>query len=876
VSLTFEHPEWLWLMLLAVPVVWVGVRWLTAMSRWRRVSAVLLRVALIALVTGMLAGMSSVRKSDAVAVIGVVDVSGSVRLFGQATGGADHGGTAIGGTKEFFAKAFANRGPEDLAGLVVFDGRALAVATPTRGDVTDRSLDVHVADGTDIGGALKYAAALIPPEAAGKLVLVSDGVQNAGDGVAAAKALGTDRGGTGGTKIDVVPVALSAASEVMVESVDAPPRAAAESAITVRVSLLATREATGTLSLLRNGEPLDINGAEPGSSRRLTLAPGRHVELIGVTLPAGQIHQFKAVWTPDEGMRPDGSVGPLADTRQENNAGEAFTYSSGKGSVLVVDGVNEGQGTTLSAMLKQAGIDVAVAPPEGIPDNLLAMQGYDLVILENVPADAVSEASQEALRDHVTRMGAGLVMVGGPDSLGAGGWKGSLIEPILPVRLDLPERLVQPDAAVVFVLDNSGSMGRPVASSVHTQQEIANEAAALAVRTLAKTDLIGVVVFNSQTSVLQPLKPNTDPKVTQERLLSIAPGGGTVMGPALEEAWRQLKGARAAVRHVVVLSDGRSMDWQALPGLAQRMKAEDGITVSTIGVGDEADTRTMGAIASNTGGKFYQVNNPSLLPRFFLKAIKVMRTPLIREGRFRPLVLPTASPLTSGMSEPPELRGLVLTQRRPEPTITYAMGTPTGEPLLAHWAAGLGQVAVFASDARADGWADEWIGWPGYRQMWTAVARSLARSGSSQRMELTTEVVGDELRLRLDAADKDGRPLDLLTVEASVMRPDRERARVSMSQTGPGVYEGGCGGADGKLHRDRLAPNSGGGAHAGDWRVVRRIRGWSSGELATNDGTAGADRERRRAAGAGRVAATGGEASLTGTACAPREARTPL
>lgn len=809
VGLTFEHPEWLWVLLLAGPAGWVAMRWFASMSRIRRISAVAFRVLLIALIAGMLAGASSVRRSAKLAVIGVVDVSGSVRMFGegQVTGGVGSGGGNGGGNgggigggasagaiqaaRLYFDKAFAGRGPEDLAGMVVFDGRALAVAMPTRGDVAGPSPDLKIADGTDIGAALRYAAAMIPPDAAGRLVLVSDGDQNAGDALAAAREIGgrRSRESAGMIPVDVVPVALNAGREVMVESVDAPPRAPAESAITVRVSLLATDAATGELSLLRNGDLVDINGAAAGTSRRLRLEPGRHIELISLQLPAGQVHQFKAVWTPDAGA--DGKAGPAADTRLENNIGEAFTYTPGKGSVLLVHAADAGQPeSTLAAVLKSAGVEVSVVPPEGLPDNLLALQAYDEVILENIPAEAVSEEAQRALSEHVRSMGAGLVMVGGPDSFGAGGWKGSALEPLLPVKLDLPERLVQPDAAVVLVLDNSGSMGRRVSASVYTQQEIANKAAALAVQTLAKTDLVGVVVFNTDTTVLVPLGLNTDAKTTAERIMSISPGGGTVMGPGLQQAWDQLKGVKAAVKHVIVMSDGRSMGSELLPAMAQRMKAEDGITVSTIGVGDDSDERTMGDIASNAGGKFYQVNNASLLPRFFLKAIRVVRTPLIREGMFAPVILPTASPLTAGLPTPPPLRGLVLTQKRPEPTITYAMATPTGEPLLAHWTVELGQVAAFTSDARAGGWADRWIDWPGYRQLWTTIAKTMARTASPQRMELTTEVAGDDLRLRLDAADQDGKPLDMLAVPATVRMPGGEQVKVNLSQTGPGVYEG--------------------------------------------------------------------------------------
>jgi uncharacterized protein YegL len=357
--------------------------------------------------------------------------------------------------------------------------------------------------------------------------------------------------------------------------------------------------------------------------------------------------------------------------------------------VLLVDGVNPGSSETptLARVLRDAGIEVTVIPAEGIPQSLLALQAYDLIILENVPADAVPESTQQVLDAHVRQMGAGLVMVGGPDSLGAGGWKGSVIEPLLPVRLDLPERLVQPDAAVAFVLDNSGSMGRSVIGSLLSQQEIANQSAALAVKSLSKGDLVAVIEFNNQTRVIVPLAPNTDPARTADKILSISAGGGTRLGPALEEARRQLSPAKATVKHVIVLSDGRSMESGTLPGIARAMN-EEGINVSTISVGDQSDDETMSAIAREGGGRFYAVNNANLLPRFFLKAVRVVRTPLIREGSFDPVLLPTGSPLTVGVPTPPPLEGLVLSQHRPEPTITYAMEAPTGEPLLAHWKCG--------------------------------------------------------------------------------------------------------------------------------------------------------------------------------------------
>ncbi len=792
-NLGFDEPVWLWVILAAAPLALLGARWFVSMSRVRRWSAVVLRVLLVALIAGMLAGVSSVRRTDRIAVVGVLDVSGSVRRFADA--GRDPEGKPIDpleAARTFFAGTLKDRGPDDVFGLVVFDGRALAIATPSRADPTDRPLIEPMAEGTDIAAALRYAAALLPPDATGRLVLISDGIQTAGDAEEAARELaGRDSShGRRGIPVDVIPLAYNVGRETVIEGVDAPPRAASESTVTVRVSLLSTEGAQGTLYLTREGEPLDINGDEPGTGRRLQLPAGRHVELIQVELDTAKLHRFRAVFEPDRAGEGAASVA-VGDTRNENNTGEAFTITPGKGSVLILDGVGNGAptgpGATLARALQQSGLDVTLRAPESAPTDLLEIQAYDLIVLQNVPVEGVPLATQELLATYVRDLGGGLVMIGGPDSFGAGGWKGSPVEPLLPVNLDLPEKLVQPDAAVVLVLDVSGSMRRHVMGTMLSQQEVANEAAALAVKSLDKKDLVGVISFSDGYSVIVPLGPNTDSERTAQRILALAAGGGTNMGPAMKEAGRQLQAAKASVKHMILVSDGLSLGHETLPDAAQEIHDRDGVIISAISIGDRSDEVGMERIAARGGGTYYPVYNPTMLPRFFLRAVRVVRSPLVREGAFQPVMLPTGSPLTAGLETPPRLLGLTLTRRRPEATITYAMEAPTGEPLLAHWNVDLGKVAAFTSDAHR--WAAEWLDWPGYQRLWTQVARVIARPPSTGRLELGTEVRGDTLTVRLDAAGDDGRPLDLLNVPASIRSPSGEWVEVTLTQTAAGLYE---------------------------------------------------------------------------------------
>lgn len=779
-NLRFDQPLWLLLIVAIVPMGAAALAWMRAMGIWRRWSAVLLRLILLGLIAGALGGAAWEKRSDRLAVIAVVDTSGSVRRFAgaEAAGGAGTTLDRVAGAIEGLA-ARPERGPDDVYGVVAFDAHAAAVVSPTRARAFARSLDVTASEGTDIAQGLKLAAAMIPPESAGRIVLFSDGNQTAGDATSAAAQV-AGAGGTGRRRVpvDVVPLRYAFTNEVVVESVDAPPRAAAGARISVRVTLAATGESSGTLRLLREGKPVRL--ADGSESRAVRLKEGRNVEVLEVELDESRVHRFAAVFEPGSG----------SDTLADNNRGEAFTVTPGKGSVLVIDGVGDGAasggGSVLPETLRRAGISAALVGPGGFPADLLSMQAYDLIVLENVPADAISRDQQEALVDYVRELGGGLVMIGGPQSFGAGGWRGTPVEPILPVRLDLPEKLMAPELAIVFVLDNSGSMRRSVMGSYRSQQEIANESAALAIRSLDKRDMVGVIVFNSESHVLSRLALNTDPEPTMALVRSIDPGGGTNGLPGLEEAGRQLAGAEAKQKHIIFLSDGRSMNSEALAPYCAKL-AEQGIKVTTISVGDESDLGTMERMAIEGGGSFYNVTNPHVLPRVFAKAVRVVRSPMVRETPFVPVMLPSGSAMTMGVVDPPELLGLTLTQARGEATVVNAMVTPEGEPVLAHWNVELGQVVAFTSDAHR--WAEKWLDWPGYARLWTQIVRQASRVPASRTLTPTAQVIGDELVVRLEASDDEGKPLEGVTVPATVYSPSGERLELELAQVGPGQYE---------------------------------------------------------------------------------------
>lgn len=809
-SFALESPRWMWLLLLMIPLALMGWSWFSAMSASRRISAILLRLGLLALLAAMLAGISSIRTSGKLAVVAVVDVSGSIKAFANTPATATSAAqTAQQRVRTYLKAVAAARGREDLLGIIVFDGSTTAIAAPQPGrlvvnraadqpsdeptDLLDRTWEVvtPAPGSTDIASAIRLAAAMLPPDAVGRVILFSDGNQTQGDALAAAAAASSALGPRS-VPIDVVPLRYAITHEVIVDSIDAPARASAAAVIDARVNIRSTHAATGTLRLLVNGQEAPFASPQASRTRRITLAPGPNTILVSLPLDSGRVHRLEAIFEPDAAA---GSATVAADTITENNRAESFTLTPGTGDILIV-GPEGSAKRPLAATLRAAGLTVQESSPEGMPADLLKLQAFDAVILENAPADAIPPAALEALQRYVTETGGGLCMIGGTNSFGAGSWRTTPIEPILPVKLDLPDQLVVPAAAVIIIMDTSGSMGWSVMGSSRTQQDIANEGAAIAVRTtLQRDDLVGVIEFNSNFSVIVPLHKNTDAEATANKLLSLSPGGGTNLPPALREAYSQLRTARAAIKHCIVLSDGMSNGKSQLPGIVQQMKS-DGITVSTIAVGDKADLSGMEDMATIGGGKYYRVTDPNTLPQIFIHAVKVVRTPMIREEPFRPAVnTASGSSIIAGLpTDVPNLGGLVLTQPRPEiengqpAGVTYAMLTPKGEPVLAIWQAGLGQVAAFTSDASV--WAADWQTWPGYRQMWVQLVRSIARPDASRAGELAVRRAGDELVTTLDLADANGKPRDGAEIGGFVYAPDGSRIPMRMLQIGPGQYEG--------------------------------------------------------------------------------------
>ncbi len=444
---------------------------------------------------------------------------------------------------------------------------------------------------------------------------------------------------------------------------------------------------------------------------------------------------------------------------------------------------------------------VVTTRPGEVPTDVLGLEPYDLVVLVNTPRDALMPGIEQALDSYVRALGGGLMFIGGYEALGAGGWNASLIEhdaeelglvaSLIPVDLEVPDDVVTTHAAVMLVLDSSGSMRRPVMGSSKSQQSVANSSAAGAIEVLDPTDMVGVISFSGSPKLVVPITKNDDPQPIQDSINSITSGGGTNLAPALRMAGQQLLSVEAKAKHIVVLSDGESQHPERLPSIARELGTQ-GIKVSTITIGDDADEQSMRVIASDSGGVYYRVVNPAVLPRIFLKAVRVLRRPMVREGIVDPVVVDPSSPMLvdSGSVNLPDLQGLVLTEfKSDDPRVMVPIVSSQGEPILAGHQVELGRVAVFTSDASS--WARDWVGTDSFEKFWGHLAQWTGRAADPGVGELSINQSAGTggLSIGYTAIDEAGVPVDGLTIQTKVFT-DGSQQTVDLVQTGPGQYSG--------------------------------------------------------------------------------------
>ena len=771
-ELTLERPAWL-LLLAAAPLLWwAGRRSLADFSPRQLALQATLRTLVLAGVVLCLARPSLRRDVSNVSAVVLADVSASVsdaalEVERQVIATVETAAAQRTLTRPLPVRVV--RFARD-AGEWGVPGQRLP---PLQRLPPPEDLDTDLAKALALGGGLADRAG-IP-----RLLLLSDGHATAGDVLQAA-----ERAATRGVRVDVVPLDAIAAGvrgtggrgdvavdqgDVAVERLDAPDDVRVRAPFDLRIRLLSDHTSNVRLRLEQDGRP-----AIPVAERALGVNAGTTVVTWPARIDDAGTHVFRVRITGATGNR-----------HPENDQGAIAIATTPEPRVLCIDSQPDALGPFQRALQAEMIAVDGRGPRDGLSASTL--QRYDLVIVSDVARAALGEAPMAALEAFV-RDGGGLLMAGGAGSFGSGGYAGSRLAALLPVRLDLPENLDEATLALALVIDRSGSMSGP-------KMELTKEAARATAELMPPTDQIAVIAFDNQAVPVVRLQQAANRVRILGDIARIQASGGTNILAGLREAVDQLTPARARKKHVILLSDGQS----AYDGITDLVEAAGAgqITFSAVGVGDGADQTLLQMIASRGGGRFYHTRDPASIPRIFSRETSQLGRQSIVEGPTTVRVSKRAETLAGiAFNEAPKLRGYTVTRARPDADLLLTTGD--GTPLLARWQVGLGQVAAWTSDIKPR-WSADWMRWPAFPKFWAQVVRSTMRRRAATHLPLAAALDDGSVNVIVDAVGSDDQFLGGLQGNLEIVTaPSAEDAaatsaptprKVPLTETAPGRYE---------------------------------------------------------------------------------------
>ena len=736
----------LWPVLLGIVLILLALELLLAFRQGMPTYPIMIRsVALAALVVALV-NPRIFKSTNALDVILGVDLSRSVGQEGREK------------AQEVLQAAKRFQRPETRTGLLTF-ARTPEWDSLPREQVPMSDFSARLdRDETDIQAALQAAVAQVGEGRQGKILLISDGNENRNETARVIPLLRAQE-----VSVWTLPVSLSRGrNEIYLSDLVLPRQVDSAEGFEIRGAIESLREASARIRLLRDGSL--------HAEQEIHLKAGTNPVIFRDSLRARGNHTYELlIESPD-------------DTLAENNLLQGVVEVKGPPRVLLLSAHKESQ-RVISRVLQVQGYAVVESAADAHPLSLSELSAYDLLVLDNVPAFQLTHAKMETIEKYVRDLGGGLLVIGGSQSYGAGGYFRTPLERIIPVDMRPPARLEMPHVALLFVIDKSGSMG--AGSEGSTKLDLAKAAAIAAADIMNPTDQVGVLAFDANWDWALPFRQVGKGEWISERLAGLQSDGGTDLYKAMVEAHRVIATKQAAIKHVIVLSDGLT-DKADFQTLVTRM-AHEGITVSTVSVGNDANVQLMADIAKNGKGRGYVALDPQTIPQIFTTETLLISRDLLIEKPVTPTIVTPIGPLKGiPQNNLPALRGYVLTYPKPRAELLMRADK---DPLLVSWRYGLGRVLAFTSDLSGR-WGKDWVAWQGFPQWASQLARDAMRKILETRMRTDFHTDGESIRVVTDLSSHDGKFLNHLKLKANVTAPNRTSQEQILQQTAPGRYEG--------------------------------------------------------------------------------------
>jgi uncharacterized membrane protein len=695
------------------------------------------RLLLVLLLVLGLAGMSLHLPQSRQATVFVADLSASDYARGS-------------GMQAAINTALQHRSGDNSAGVVSVGRQALVeqpVAPLSSFDGFQTNVDQNY---TNLEGALELSGAILPDGYRHRVVVMSDGQQNVGDALSAARLLRSR-----GIRVDVMPVHTSSGPDMLVDRVDMPSQLRPRESFSLSVSIHASVATTTSLDVFRDHtlvlskrERLDA-GENTFIFSQPPLSPGFHTYGVHIT--------------------------PAVDSVAQNNTGSAFTSVQGPPRVLIISS-DLSKAVDVLRSLHSTGMEASAQRPSAVVPTLGYLQRYAAVVIVDTAADVLGTDLVAQLVPYVRDLGHGLVVIGGEESYGMGGYGQTPLETVLPVKMDLPKRKDLPSAAVSLVIESLES---------DTEVNISKQGGKGVVSLLTQEDQIAVndTPDDGSAGFAVPLQYARNKGAILNAMDAMQPGDPITYVPYLQGSFNVLKRTTARVKHIILLGDGDAED-PNYENVVKRIRA-GGVTVSTVATNGQgfADFQTMRNIARWGGGRYYQADNAASIPKIFLREARTVSRSGIITGKFFPQEL-SANPMLQDLRGVPPLYGYVATT--PKPTGEMVLVSKKLDPVLAGWQFGLGRSVAWTSDA-AGLWTRDWLQAPGANRFWANLVSWTLPATQGGHLFITANSAQGQGQVSVDTSSALGANP---AVTARIVDPSLHMTAVTLQPYSPGKYRG--------------------------------------------------------------------------------------
>jgi len=184
-----------------------------------------------------------------------------------------------------------------------------------------------------------------------------------------------------------------------------------------------------------------------------------------------------------------------------------------------------------------------------------------------------------------------------------------------------------------LILDRSGSMEGP-------PMDYMKRACGYVVDLLEPNDVLSIVAFTDQPEVIMPARKVVNKALIKQHIDMLQVGNTTDLYGGIMFGTNQIASVASPgyVNRALLFTDGEptagNKDFASIVGQVAEQKSR-GITITALGFGMEYNEELLAAIAKRSGGNYYYISRPELIPEIFRKELETLMNVVARNIKMR-------------------------------------------------------------------------------------------------------------------------------------------------------------------------------------------------------------------------------------------------